>query len=390
MIAPNKPILSYYSSLPCSETESPIYLPFFISPPPSHIKLSTFHTFTHFSQMGTSSSTATSLHGFYQFISHELDDLDAAFVSSDFMSLHFLQKVLSFLRTLHSQLIQLGQRLHLPVGGKWLDEYMDESSRIWEACQVLKSGISSLEIFHEEAFAITSSLQDPHFLRVNARASQRILRSITDFERNVFGLEEENRSLMYTRIHPLSLFCFNSRGSGGTSTGIGSTLKLNAFNGFRGVLHAVKSISSLLLMILLCALVYCWPESSFHESCEIENEEDHHLRTMFSSSFIASMARLRQRVANEIDRVDGQSVGILLFEFREAKAAMEGLKVELERGMEEEEEEGDEIEEKVERLNGWFGTLRNGVDAIVGQLDDFLDEIVEGRQKLLDMCTTNR
>ena len=217
-----------------------------------------------------------------------------------------------------------------------------------------------------------------------------ILRSITDFERNVFGLEEENRSLMYTRIHPLSLFCFNSRGSGGTSTGIGSTLKLNAFNGFRGVLHAVKSISSLLLMILLCALVYCWPESSFHESCEIENEEDHHLRTMFSSSFIASMARLRQRVANEIDRVDGQSVGILLFEFREAKAAMEGLKVELERGMEEEEEEGDEIEEKVERLNGWFGTLRNGVDAIVGQLDDFLDEIVEGRQKLLDMCTTNR
>lgn len=124
--------------------------------------------------MGTSSCTATSLHGFYQFLSHQLDDLDDAFLSSDFMSLHFLQKVLSLLRTLHSHLIQLGQRLHLPDGGKWLDEYMDESSRLWEACQVLKLGISRMEVFQTEAFAIAASLQDPQFLRFNARASRRV------------------------------------------------------------------------------------------------------------------------------------------------------------------------------------------------------------------------
>lgn len=242
-----------------------------------------------------------------------------------------------------------------------------------------------MEVFHGEASAIASSLQDPHFLRFNPRASRRVLRAITDFERNVFGLEEENRSLMNTRIQPLSLLCFNGSGA---STGMRSTSKLNAFNGFRGVLHAVKSISSLLLMILLCALVYCWPESSFHGSNGNENEDDHHQRTMFSSSFVASMERLRQRVANEIERVEGQPVGVLLFEFREAKAAMEGLKMELEKGLEEDEEV--EIEEKVERLNGWFGSLRIGVDAIIGQLDDFFDEIVEGRKKLLDMCTHNR
>lgn len=110
---------------------------------------------------------------------------------------------------------------------------------------------------------------------------------------------------------------------------------------------------------------------------------------MFSSDFVASMGRLRQRVANEIERVEGQPVGILLFEFREAKAAMEGLKVEIEKGLEEEDEEI-EIEEKIERLNSWFGSLRSGVDAIIGELDDFFDEIVEGRKKLLDMCTHNR
>ena len=139
--------------------------------------------------MATSSScTATSLHGFYHFLSHELDDLDHAFVSSDFMSLHFLQKVLSLLRTLHSQLIQLGQRLHLPVGGKWLDEYMDESSRLWEASQVLKSGISRMEVFHVEASAIASSLQDPHFLRFNPRASRRVC--LVEFGL-VFAFEEK-------------------------------------------------------------------------------------------------------------------------------------------------------------------------------------------------------
>ncbi|XP_023547569.1 uncharacterized protein LOC111806465 [Cucurbita pepo subsp. pepo] len=340
--------------------------------------------------MGTSSCTATSLHGFYHFLSHQLDDLDHAFLSSDFMSLHFLHKVLSLLRALHSHLIQLGHRLHLPVGGKWLDEYMDDSSRLWDACQVLKSGISRIELYHSEASAIASSLQDPHLLRFNHRASQRVLRAIYDLERNGFVLEEENRILMSTRIQPLSLLCFNDNSA---LTGMGSTSKSNAFNGFRGVLHAVKSISSLLLMILLCSLVYCWPESSFHTNDGIETEDDHHQRPMFSSSFVASMARLRQRVANEIDRVEGQPVGILLFEFREAKAAMDDLKTELERALEEEEEEEEEedvIEEKVEKLKSWNGALRSGVDAIVGELDDFFDEIVEGRKKLLDICTHNR
>ncbi|XP_076947458.1 uncharacterized protein LOC143619404 isoform X1 [Bidens hawaiensis] len=269
-------------------------------------------------------TTATSVNGFFTFLTQGLDDLFRLFHSHHFMSIHFLQHVLSSLQSFHSQLIAVVQKLHLPVGEKWLDEYMDESSRLWE-----------------------------------------VLRAINGCQRERVGLEEENRGLIRTRIQPL-MMRFDKN--------VLIESKFNGFNGFRGVLFALRNTNSLLLMILLSGLVYCSPVTSFSSSSSMNYSES-------KSGFMVSASRLHEKV---MENEDGQN-GVLLYEFWNARAAIEELKAEVERikgtGME------FDVSERVEKVKSCFVGLQCGVENMIVQLDDFFDEIVEARKKLSDLCT---
>ncbi|KAI7738320.1 hypothetical protein M8C21_033435 [Ambrosia artemisiifolia] len=311
--------------------------------------------------MHNSSSTATaatSVNGFYDYLTRSLDDLYRSFHTQHFMSIQFLQHVLTLLQSFHSQLTLVVQKLHLPVGEKWLDEYMDESTRLWDVCHVLKTGVSNMENYYTAGANISSSLQ-------NYQSSRQVLRAINICQRERVGLEEVNRSLIETRIRPL-LLKFNKN--------VSIESKLKGFNGFRGVLHALKNTNSLLLRILLSGLVYYSSETSF-SSCQDNTNVCNEGELASGSGFIASATRLHEQIkANE----DGQ-LGILLYEFRHTVDMMNELKTKVER-MEME----FDLNERVEMLNNSFGVLKCGVENVIGQLDDFFDEIVECRKKILD------
>ncbi|KAI7751025.1 hypothetical protein M8C21_007074 [Ambrosia artemisiifolia] len=320
----------------------------------------------------STTAATTTVNGFYAFLTQGLDDLFRSFHSHNFMSIHFLQHVLSCLQSFHSQLISVVQKLHLPVGEKWLDEYMDESARLWEVCHVIKSGLCNMESYYSAAVAIAATLENHHFL--NPQISRQVLRGINGCLRERVGLEEENSGLIRMRIQPL-MIKFDKN--------VLIESKFNGFNGFRGVLFALRNTNSLLLMILLSGLVYCSPVTRFSSSCHGNNINNMDYSEVFGSGFMVSASRLHEKVMENEDEQNG----VLLYEFWSARTAIDELKTEVERtrgtGME------FDVSERVEKVKSCFVGLQCGVENMIVQLDDFFDEIVDARKKLSDLCTHN-
>ncbi|XP_071699060.1 uncharacterized protein [Rutidosis leptorrhynchoides] len=315
----------------------------------------------------TTTATTTTVNEFYDFLTGSLDNIYNAFHSHNIMSIHFLQLVLSFLQSFHSQLTILVHKLQLPVGGKWLDEYMDDSARLWDICHVLKSGISNMENYCSMGVNMLSMLENND---LNPQISREVLRMITRCQRESVRLEEENKSLLETRIKPISME-FDE------SALIQS--RFNGFHGFRGVLYALRNISSLLLKIMVNGLVYCSNETSLSSVfCQkTTNYNENHI--VFGSSFMVSAKRLNDKVK---ETEEGQN-GILLDEFRNTRNITDELKTRFDgiRGL----ELDFDISERVEKVKNCFEELQCGVENTIVQLDDFFDEIVESRKKLLHL-----
>lgn len=312
------------------------------------------------------------MNAFFSSLARGLDDLGRA---GGLSSLPALLRAAALLRGLHSQLTLMVGQLHLPPGGRWLDEYMDETARLWDACLAVKLGLASVERYCAAAScaaaALDDWLQDPSPL-----STRQVLRAISVSRREAMAAEEENRALADARIAPLSLQLDERLLLRATDAA-----RLTGFNGFRGLLYALHNASSLLLLILASGAVSC-AAAAGGGPCAADDAAD------AGAGFMASIAMLQQRMAEEAES-DG-APGIRMCEFRCARAAVEAAREEVERvaaaGRKCEDGSGG-VKDKVEELKAWLDVLRTGTDSLVCQLDDFLDDIVEGRKELSDLCS---
>ncbi|KAM0868988.1 hypothetical protein ACQ4PT_040952 [Festuca glaucescens] len=307
------------------------------------------------------------VNAFFTTLARGLDELSGG-GGGGLSSLPSFLRAAALLRGLHSQLTLLVGQLHLPPGGRWLDEYMDETARLWDACLAVKLGLAAVERYCAAAScavaALDDWLQDPSPL-----STRQVMRAISASRREAMAAEEENRALSDSRIAPLSLQLDERRAA---------DARLSGFNGFRGLLYALHNASSLLLLILAGG------------ACAAGSPTDSADNTT-GGGFMASIATLQKRMADEAG--DGAAAGtIRMREFRCARAAAEAAREEVERaaaaagGSKCVDGDG-AVKDKADELKAWVDVLRAGTDGLVCQLDDFLDDIVEGRKELSDLCS---
>jgi hypothetical protein len=98
------------------------------------------------------------VNAFFTTLARGLDDLSGG--GGGLSSLPALLRAAALLRGLHSQLTMLVGQLHLPPGGRWLDEYMDETARLWDACLAVKLGLAAVERYCAAASCAVTALDD--------------------------------------------------------------------------------------------------------------------------------------------------------------------------------------------------------------------------------------
>ncbi|CAO2039191.1 unnamed protein product [Urochloa humidicola] len=310
-----------------------------------------------------SSSTAAA---FYATLARGLDDLDRSLSTSEFLSLPSLRCALSLLRAAHAGLARLVASLHLPGGAAWLDEYMDEASRLCDACRALRLGAAALEGYAASAARLASLLSQQ---QQQASRQQQVVvaRAIGVCRREAVAVKEENRAVVESRAEALAL-----RLAEGVPAD--AAKQLAGFNGFRGVLCAIRMLTSFLLTLLSWGVLHYWPASAADTGAGGD------CGAYFGAAFAAALARAQQRAAAEAARCvaagGGGGAGVMMHEFRRARAAVEDAA-----------ERGGGGEAVAAEVGMRAGALRAACEDVVAMIDDLFDEVVEARKKLLDLCS---
>lgn len=308
---------------------------------------------------------------YYASLAKGLDNLQRE-AAADFMSFEFVTAGVDLLRSAHSGVLLLMEKLRLPVstnGEEWLNEYMDETVKLLEVCNVMKSAVSGLEQYQNLVESAIRALDVPGNARYQVH---RGLHTLNACRQEILQIETEHRILIETKIEAGGKLTVNLVDKHVEN-------KFVKWNGFWGVLFALKNTSSYISRLLLCAIVFIGPiPTLIGELVSVK------------SLWSASLVRLHQSVTEEIAKTkNAKKCPIMLSsEVELLESTLADLRTQLQpvmRGPASRNDDGEKFRQTIQNLKKGSQKLQAGVESVDWHINDLFDEVVEGRNKLLNL-----
>eukprot|EP01018_Ginkgo_biloba_P020069 Gb_41259 [translate_table: standard] len=313
------------------------------------------------------------LYAFYAALARGLDNLESS-LSTNFISFQWLKEALDLLKYVHSAVILMVDKLNLSVslrGEGWLNEYMDETVKLLDVCNVLKAGLSGLKGYQMlvelalRKLNVTGNVTPMSFMAIH---------TLDTCKDEVESLEAKNKKILQSKklTDGRLNFFLNEKHL---------ESKFVKWNGVWGVMFAMKKVTSLISWLLISALVY-------------SGSLDVHLKfdcKSFQSQWSASFAHLYDRFLVELGKnCDGNRGSVLLLheletlesiitDFRDKVQLSDVGNLGTLGG------DCDDIQQSIQLLKEKSTAFKESPETVNWLVNDLFNEIVQGRNKLLQV-----
>lgn len=316
-------------------------------------------------------SFSEDLQTFYGALARGLDKLDRS-MSENFISFQWLKEALNLLKAMHSGVILLIEKLDLAVslrGEEWLNDYMDETLKLLDICNALKVGISGLEHYH---MVVELALMKLDGLEKIVPLNSRVLNALDACKEESERVNAEKKKIVVSKklTDGRFKFCLNEKNL---------ESKFVRWNGFWGVMFAVKNVTSLISWFLVSGLVYPLP-------LDLNSNSD---KVSFQSQWSRPFLHLYMRFNEELGKnLKGNRSSVLLLRDFETLETMttdlrDRIQVISNGNQSTTPEDLGQFHKGIQSLKRKSSTFKEDLGSIDWLVRNLFDEIGQGRNKML-------
>jgi hypothetical protein len=299
-----------------------------------------------------------------------------------FLSIDWLLQAMSVVLATHANVESLIPESHLTLSlqrdDKWIDEYLDDSAKLLDVCNVLKEGISDVEhyqmlvqlaLHNLDNKEISGELKYSRARNALTECKEAIKKKDTEYRQGFPKSKLENCSSM---LRTMGEKLVNPKGP-----------EAMKGNGFLNAIYGAK-VTTILLCGLLVSALACKPKRPLTS-----------LSVASHYKWSASLTTLQQRVKEETDRRKNKGSIALLRELDSVDASVRRLHEILDRHLNGRafplsREQSQELAQEVELLRKHSSDLGQGLTPLEVQVNELFRMLIASRLALLDIISSAR